>query len=136
VAAHFERDKGKVTFSANTPDVVLQPGAQDQLSIFIQLASMIAGDPARFPKGATLEMQAVGAREAEVWRFVVGDEERLQLPAGEQVALRLTRVSEKTYDVTVELWMAPALGYLPVRIRLTQNNGDFIEQQLSSSETP
>jgi len=60
----------------------------------------------------------------------------LQLPAGEQVALRLTRVSEKTYDVTVELWMAPALGYLPVRIRLTQNNGDFIEQQLSSSETP
>ena len=136
VAAHFERDKGKITFSANTPDVALQPGAQDQLSIFIQLASMIAGDPARYPKGATLEMQAVGAREAETWRFIVGDEERLQLPAGEQVALRLTRVSEKTFDVTVEVWLAPALGYLPVRIRLTQNNGDFIEQQLRSSETP
>jgi hypothetical protein len=136
VAAHFERDKGKVIFSANTPDVALQPGAQDQLSIFIQLASMIAGDPARYPKGTLLEMQAVGARDADTWRFVVGDQELLQLPAGEQVALKLTRVSEKTYDLTVEMWLAPALGYLPVRIRLTQNNGDFIEQQLRSSETP
>lgn len=136
VAAHFERDKGKVVFSANTPDVALLPGAQDQLSIFIQLASLIGGDPARYPKGATMEMQAVGPRDAETWRFVVDGEERLQLPDGEQLALKLTRVPQKTYDLTVELWLAPALGYLPARIRLTQNNDDFIDQQLSGSEPP
>ena len=136
VAAHFERDKGKVIFSANTPDVALQPGAQDQLSIFIQIASLIGGNPARYTKGSTLEMQTVGARDADTWRFVVGEEERLQLPVGEQVALKLTRVPQNPNDLTAELWLAPALGYLPVRIRLTQNNDDFIDQQLSSSAPP
>lgn len=83
-----------------------------------------------------MEMQAVGPRDAETWRFVVDGEERLQLPDGEQLALKLTRVPQKTYDLTVELWLAPALGYLPARIRLTQNNDDFIDQQLSGSEPP
>jgi hypothetical protein len=136
VAAHFERDKGKVIFSANTPDVELQPGAQDQLSIFVQVASQIAGDPTRYVKGSAFEIQAVGARDAETWRFVVDGEELLNLPGGEQAALKLTRDSQKKYDISVEVWLAPALGYLPLRIRLTQNNGDFIDQQLRSSETP
>jgi hypothetical protein len=136
VAAHFERDKGKVIFSANTPEVDLQAGAQDQLSIFVQLASLIGGEPGRYLKGTSLEMQAVGPRDAETWRFVVDGEELLQLPGGQQATVKLTRVPQKTYDLTVELWLAPALGYLPARIRLTQNNDDFIDQQLSSSEPP
>lgn len=136
VAAHFERDKGKVIFSANTPEVALQPGAQDQLSIFIQLASLIGGEPGRYPKGTIFEMQAVGSRDAQTWRVVVDGEELLQLPGGELATLKLTRVSEKPFELSVELWLAPALGYLPARIRLSQDNGDFIEQQWRSSETP
>ncbi len=136
LAAHFERDKGKVIFSANTPEVALQPGAQDHLSIFIQLASLIAGEPGRYPRGSAIEMQAVGARDADIWRFVVDGEERLNLPGGEQATLKLTRVPGQTYDLRVELWLAPALGYLPARIRLTQSNGDFIDQQWRASERP
>src|ERR1035437_10214419 len=45
VAAHFVREQGKVTFSANTPDVPLLIGAQDRLSILIQLAGMVASAP-------------------------------------------------------------------------------------------
>ncbi|MEI6197677.1 MAG: hypothetical protein WCS42_25465, partial [Verrucomicrobiota bacterium] len=54
VAAHFDREKNKVTFSANTPDVPLLPGAQDQLSILLQLAAMLGAEPHRFPQGTTL----------------------------------------------------------------------------------
>jgi hypothetical protein len=36
----------------------------------------------------------------------------------------------------VEIWLAPALGYLPVRIRLTQDNGDYVDQQWRSSSAP
>jgi hypothetical protein len=81
-------------------------------------------------------MQAVGPRDAETWRFVVDGEELLQLPGGQQATVKLTRVPQKTYDLTVELWLAPALGYLPARIRLTQANGDFIDQQWQGSEAP
>ena len=139
LAAHFERDpgaQGKVIFSANTPSVVIYPGAQDQLSIYIQLASLIAGEPARYPVGSSIELQAVGAREADSWRFVIESEEQLPLPGGVQATLKLKRAARQLYDPTVELWLAPALGYLPARIRLTQTNGNFVDQQLASFGPP
>ena len=136
VAAHFERDKGKVIFSANTPSVDLQPGAQDQLSIFMQIASLLAGDPSRYPVGSAFEMQAVGGRDADTWRFMIESEETLALPGGEQKALRIKRPARQQNDIIVELWLAPALGYLPARIRLTQTNGNFVDQQLASFGPP
>jgi hypothetical protein len=136
VAAHFERDKGKVIFSANTPEVALQPGAQDHLSVFMQLASLLAGAPARYPAGSAIELQAVGARDAALWRFTVDGPETLQLPGGEQATLKLTRAPGQSFDLKVELWLAPALGMLPARIRLTQDNGDYIDQQWRASEAP
>jgi hypothetical protein len=36
----------------------------------------------------------------------------------------------------VELWLAPALDDLPVRIRLTQSNGDEVDMVWSSTEKP
>lgn len=136
VAAHFEYDKGKVIFSANTPEAALQPGAQDQLSIFVQIASLIAAEPQRYPSGTAIEMQAVGPRESDVWRFVVDGPEHLNLPGGEQDTLKITRPRRQPSDLMVELWLAPTLGYLPVRIKLTQDNGDFIDQQWRSSAPP
>lgn len=136
VAAHFERDKGKIVFSANTPEVALQPGAQDHLSVFMQLASLLAGEPARYPPGSSIELQAVGPRDAALWRFTVDGPETLQLPGGELSTLKLTRAPGQSYDLKVELWLAPALGMLPARIRLTQDNGDFIDQQWRTTDAP
>lgn len=135
-AAHFERDRDRVVFSTNTPEAVLLPGAQDQLSIFVQLASMLAGEPGRYPTGAAISMQAVGTRIAEPWTFSVDAEETLTLPGGTQQTLRLTRLPRRDFDQKVELWLAPALGYLPARIRITQHNGDFIDQQWRSTSKP
>ena len=135
-AAHFERDRGRVVFSTNTPEAVLLPGAQDQLSIFVQLASMLAGEPARYPPGTAIGMQAVGTRIAEPWTFTVDAPETLSLPGGTQQTLRLTRLPRRDFDQKVELWLAPALGYLPARIRITQSNGDFIDQQWRRTDKP
>lgn len=136
VAAHFDRDKNKVTFSANTPDVPLLPGAQDQLSVFMQLGAMLGAEPLRFPPGTTLPVQAVGPRSAEAWVFTVGASERLVLPGGELSAVRLWRDPLGAYDPKVEIWLAPDVGYLPVRIRLTQSNGDVVDQQWRATQKP
>jgi hypothetical protein len=136
VAAHFDREKNKVTFSANTPDVPLLPGAQDQLSVFMQLAAMLGAEPLRFPQGTTLPVQAVGPRSAEAWVFTVGASEKLVLPGGELSAVRLWRDPVGTYDPRLEIWLAPDLGYLPVRIRLTQSNGDVVDQQWRATQKP
>lgn len=134
-AAHFDHAGGRVTFSANTPEAPIGPGAQDRLSVFIQLGAMLAADPARFVPGTRITLTTVSARGADRWTFTVEGPETLELPAGTTAALKLQRLPRKEYDQKAELWLAPALGYLPVRIQLTQANGDFADLRLSGSST-
>jgi hypothetical protein len=131
VAAHFDPDKGQVSFSANTPTVPWIKGAQDRVSVFIQLGGMLAGNPAAFPVGTTISMYTVGPRDADTWTFLVEAEEILALPFGELATVKLTRQPRREFDQKVEIWYAPSLGYLPVRNKITQSNGDFVDQQLS-----
>ena len=136
VAAHFQRAKGVVTFSANTPDAPLMPMAQDQLSIFVQLAAMWGANAGRFTPGMQLPFQAVGPRTSENWTFLVGAPERLKVDGRELPATKLLREHSGDFDTRVELWLAPALDYLPARIRLTQINGDEVDMLWSRTEKP
>jgi len=136
LAAHFQRDKNIISFSANTPDVPLLKGAQDRLSVVLQLSALLAADPTRYPAGTMLSFQTVSQREAEVWQFVVEKEELLSLPYGDVPSLKLNRNPRKEFDQRIELWFAPGLDYLPVRLRITNANGDAVDQLLRSLEKP
>lgn len=136
VAAHLERDKGRIVFSANTPEAPLLAGAQDRLSVIMQLVGMFAGEPQKYPPATTLTLQVVGPRDAEIWLFTVEGEETVQLRDGPVQALRVTRNPRKEFDTKIEVWFAPMMSYLPVRVRATQANGDFIDQKLLEIEKP
>ncbi len=135
-AAHFDYAQGRVTFSANTPPAAIGPGAQDRLSMFIQLAAMLAADPARYVPGTQITLTTVSARNADRWTFSVEAAETLHLPVGATPALKLLRLPRRDYDQKAELWLAPGLGYLPARIKLTQSNGDFADLLLRGSDKP
>lgn len=134
LAVHFQRDKGVISFSANTAEVPLLKGAQDRLSVVLQLSALLAGDPTRYPVGTMLSFQTVSQREAEVWQFKVDTEETLHLPYGDLPSIKLLRTPRRDFDQRIELWLAPSLGYLPVRLRITNANGDFVDQLLRSVE--
>ncbi len=136
LAAHFEADKGKITFSANTPDAPWIEGAQDRVSVFVQLGGILAARPQDYPKGSTITLYTIGPREADTWTFVVESEEKLNLLGGEMASLKVIRKPRREFDQKVEIWYAPSLGYLPVRNRITQENGDFIDQQLTEVSKP
>jgi hypothetical protein len=127
VAAHFDYSSGKITFSANKPDVALQTGAQDRVSLFWQLAGLLAAQDSRYPVGSTVTVQTVSAADAEPWLFTVNESETLNLATGPQNALRLTRNPRREFDQKIELWFAPNLNYLPVRFRFTETNGDYYD---------
>lgn len=133
-AAHFNRDTGRITFSANTPDAALLPGAQDRLSLFIQIPALMAADPKRMEAGNRFTLQTVSTREAEPWIITADGEERLDLPIGNVSAHKFSRAPRRQYDTRVELWLAPELNFLPVRIRVTQASGDFVDQRLRATE--
>jgi len=136
VASHFQRDKGVVSFSNNAPEVPLLKGAQDRLSVVMQIAALLSADPERYPVGTMLSFQTVATRDAEVWLFLVEKAETLQLPYGEVSTIKINRKPRKEFDQTIELWFAPSIDYLPVRLRVTNANGDFVDQQLRKVEKP
>ena len=136
LATHFDRDAQRIVFSSNMPEVPLPPGTQDRLGVFLQIASQLAGDPQRYPPGTAIAIPTAGTRDLGDWVFEVGNTETLQLAIGPQATVKLERTPRKPYDTRVEVWFAPGLAYLPVRMRITQQSGDFIDQTLTSAERP
>jgi Protein of unknown function (DUF3108) len=131
VAAHFNREGlANITFSGNQPSAPLMRGAQDRLSVLVQLAGMAAGKPERFAPGASISVQVASTEEADVWLFNVEAKEAVQVPAGSTIALHLVRSPRREFDARLEVWMAPSLGYLPVRIKQTEQNGNYTDLQL------
>lgn len=136
VAAHFVREEGKVLFSANTPEAPLLPGAQDHLSVFMQLASLWAGEPQRYAAGDSISFQSIGPRQSETWTFVVSPEEPITVPGGTFSAIKLTREPTGDYSTKAELWLAPTLAYLPAHIRLSESNGNVLDMVWTDSQPP
>ena len=132
-ATHFDPVGQRIRYSSNAPDSPLLPGAQDRLSVFLQLAALFQARPDGHAAGQTVRLQVAGTGDAEIWSFQVGPEETLALPASSVSARRLTRPPRRAYDSTVDVWLAPTLQHLPVRIRITEHNGDMADLQLRQS---
>lgn len=135
-AAHFDRAGGRVTFSNNRPDAPLEAGMQDRLSLVFQLSMLAAAQPGRFTAGTEVVVPTATARDAQDWVFAVRGEEDLDLPGGPVRALKLERLPQREFDQKLELWLAPAQAYAPVRLRLTNPDGSRVDQRWLSTERP
>lgn len=135
LATHFNRALGTISFSANTPDAPLLAGAQDRLSVLLQLGALLASDPAHFEPGTTVSLQTAGPRNATIWLFTVMPAEALELPGGKLQTVKLERRPREPYEQKIEVWLSPQLDYLPARVRVTDANGESADQQWQSTES-
>ncbi len=131
-AVNFRRDTGRIAFSRKAADAALLPGAQDRLSWLVQIAAVVAADPARRERGAELRLSVAGAGgDVAVWRFRCDGAESVALGAGRVDALHFVRDARGPYDLRVEVWLDPADGhYLPVRATwrsAAAGDGDGVE---------
>jgi hypothetical protein len=138
VAANFQRDKGKITYSGPQAEVALPPGSQDRLSWMLQIAAVLNAQPELAAPGGTVELFVSGAQaDADRWRFHFEGEEMLRGPTGAIRAVKFTREARRPYDRRVEVWLAPASQYLPVRARLTGEGGaDALDLLLRDMQSP
>lgn len=134
VSAHFARTQGKISFSAGTSEAPLEAGAQDQLSVFMQLAGLLAGEPPQWTPGKAVTFQAVGDRYAEHWTFKAGALEPIKVTGGTFPAVKMTHEPTAERSQKLELWYAPSVGYLPLRIRITESNGDYLDLVWANSQ--
>jgi len=133
-AAHFDRANQRVVFSNNAPAAALEPGAQDQISLYVQLAAAMGGVPQRFQPGTRLQVQTITLRDALPWLLTLEPPETLELDGQAVPTAKWVCQPRNRFDAKVEFWVASAYAWMPVRIRITQVSGSFIDLVLRGQE--
>lgn len=113
-------------FEPERPPAAIGPGTQDRLSVFLQLSALLEHLPALRAPGTLVEIPTLGSRSLQMWQFRVQDTDTLALPSGPLATLRLQRAPQSGDREQALLWLAPALGYAPVRIQMQESNGDHL----------
>ena len=126
-AAHFDRSGQRIVFSSNSTPAVLEAGAQDQISLYVQLAAAMAGEPERFVPGTRLQLQTVTTRDALPWSLVLQGQEELELEGERRPVYKWVCQPHNRYEARVEFWVSAAQAWMPVRIRITQSSGSYID---------
>lgn len=133
-AAHFDRPNQRIVFSNNAPTAPLQPGAQDQVSLYAQLAAAMAQSGKRMQPGTRLQIQTATVRDALPWLLTLEKLETLQIDGKSVETVKWVCQPRNRFDAQVEFWVSAAHDWLPARIRITQVSGSFIDLQLTGLE--
>lgn len=120
-------DTQQARFDPVREPAAIGPGAQDRLSVFLQLAAMLQALPALRAPGTRIDIPTLGSRRMQMWTFVVENAETLELPSGPIGTLRLQRQPQAGDDEKALLWVDPTQGYVPVRIHMQERNGDVMD---------
>jgi hypothetical protein len=123
LATNFQREEGVISFSGPSRRYAWRLGAQDRLSVYVQLAAILAAESSRLAEGQRFGLPVVSERgDADVWTFRIVGWEVVETKSGEVRAVRLVREMRKANDQAAEIWMDEKRHYVPVRIRLGNEN--------------
>ena len=123
-AAAFDWQALTVTFGQPPKQAPLAGNEQDLVSFMYQLGLMPLS-PGR------IELPITNGWRLDRYELEVGSEEALQTPFGEMRAVPVRQV-RRSNEESIELWLAPAYRWLPVRIRFFDREGQPSGEQLVS----
>lgn len=114
-----------------TPEVTLADGRQvprpdglqDTASQFVDLSYRFAAGLAPLEVGQAVSFWMARPGALDLWTYDVIQRETLQTPrlgAVEAFHLKPRPIANPRGNITAEMWFAPSLQYLPVRIRINQ----------------
>jgi hypothetical protein len=132
VAANFDWEGRRITFSARSHERPLPDGVQDRISFQFQLMLLGQAQPERFRAGAQTVLLMAGRDDVTAYRFRSAGRATTATGIGQLDTVRIERVAAGEADARVEVWLAPSLGWLPVRLRFTDRYGRVTESVLES----
>jgi hypothetical protein len=105
------------------------PGVQDSASQSVQLTWLFITEPARLTPGSSLELPLALPQRVEPWIYEVVERVSVATPVGEVETLhvRPRRESRAGGELTPEMWVAPSLQYLPVRMLIRRDAETWID---------
>lgn len=121
-AIAFERERGAIVLESLGRSVQDTPGSQDGASVLMQLAGIGLADPDQLQEMVDIYVGRLDG--AAVERFQVLGKETVETPLGAMETLHLARAGA----ARLEVWLAPAQGWLPVQLRATAPDGSVRTQ--------
>lgn len=106
--------------------VYLPPNAQDQLSFLHNM-------PFITPEAGSYRMIIASSRKVDTYDYDVVDEELLETEAGPIKTIHLRKRRGESVE-GADVWLAPEHYLLPVKIQITDKNGDTVQQVISRIE--
>jgi hypothetical protein len=105
------------------------PGTQDSASQFVQLTWLFTMQPSLLEPGRTIDIPLALPRYLDTWTYEVLKRETLVTPVGtvDTVHVKPRRQAKPGSELTAEVWIAPSLQYLPVRIVIRQDVDTFVD---------
>ena len=122
----------------NNGDRIARPEAvQDTASQFVELGHRFSTGQVKLVPGAQINFSMARPGGIDEWTYDVIGEETLHLPRLGPVPtlhLKPRPLSKPRGPISAEIWYAPSLQYLPVRIRITQGNDNYIDLMVDTIE--
>ncbi len=135
ITTRLDKKNRQIHYQGNAASSSLEGGEQDRLSVVWQLASLARTTPTKFSASSKHKFIVVGSHDSDVWLFDVKKTQRIQTGLGEVDAIHITRIPSENPDAqSMEIWLAASLDWYPVKIRLSEKNGDYVEQSLEKIE--
>lgn len=124
----FNRETKQIAFTRTPTTLALPDGAQDRFSMIMQLASLVRGAPDVYRPGVTREFYVTDNDSGEIWPIETIGDETVRTQQGFVDARHFMRLPRREGDRRrIDVWLAPSLGWLPVRFVQTEPNGTQVE---------
>lgn len=114
----------------NGRSVPRPPGVQDTASQFVELSHRFATGQDVLEVGRSVSFWMARPSGVNLWTYDIVGKEVLQTPelgAVEAFHLKPRPIANPRGNVTAEMWFAPSLQYLPVRIRVAMGEANFVD---------
>jgi hypothetical protein len=121
----------RITLS-DGPEQPTAPGVQDEASQFVQLTWLFTTQPQLLQVGRSIEVPLIINRRLDLWVYDVIEQETLRLSFGEVPTFHVKPRRVRPGALAVEMWFAPSLQYLPVRILIRQNENTHMDLTLKT----
>jgi hypothetical protein len=112
-------------------------GVQDTASQFVELSHRFMSGQDVLEVGRSVDLWMARPGGVDLWTYDIVDRELLELPRlgpVEAFHLKPRMIANPRGNITAEMWFAPSLQYLPVRIRVNMDESTYVDLMVEKIE--
>jgi hypothetical protein len=127
----FDRAGKTIRFSESDTRYTIKGGEQDRASAVWQLIALLRASGDTVKPGTEWKFLVAGRHDADPWTFKVLGKENTQTGIGMLATIHILKAPPAdSKEQQLDIWLAPALEWYPVRLKFTDADQSYVDQVL------